>query len=191
MVASEVSAEVRQEGGDSGASTPAPISPTFHNIKSRALTIPSHIRSKPSRRQASNPPKAQDGFLRPCSQHSAELSLTLKLSWRHSHVFTFTYVYSEACVCTHSHVFTPTLSAHCAQSQGPGPNTTWRNDQALAVREQAIRTSSGWREKGDFHQSELDGRWPWGLEMGWAHYCFRFCKQLLQMNTVRAPTSGS
>lgn len=60
------------------------------------------------------------------------------------------------------------------------------------MRKQAVRASSVWREKGlIFTGSELDGRRLWGLEIGWAHYCFRFYKQLLQMNTVRAPTSGS
>jgi hypothetical protein len=81
-VASEGCAGVRQDGRDSRASTPAPVSLTFHIIRNkssmcRAEYPTSEASPHNGRQQVSNLLKAQDGFLRPCSQHSVELSLTL------------------------------------------------------------------------------------------------------------------
>lgn len=129
-VAREGSAELRQEGEDSRAFTPAPTSLILYIVKNKSreaqhvLNITSTSEASPhkGRRQASNPPKAQDGFLRPRSQQSVELSLTLKLSW-----FPLTCIHahtsSEACVHTFTHIHAHTW-AHCTQSQGLGPNTT-------------------------------------------------------------------
>lgn len=111
-VTSEGCAGVRQEGGDNGASTPAPVSLTFHVIKNKGRAAHAE-HNNPHQKQALTracsrlptlPRPKQDGSLRSCSQHSVEFNLTLKLSW-----FPLTCIHVHICVfrsvCAHIHVY--------------------------------------------------------------------------------------